>query len=411
MGQYLTRHIDPILEDMIKGLPAILLVGPRAVGKTTTARQFAKSEIRLDHDLTAAAVAVDPDAVLRGMAEPILIDEWQAAANVLGAIKRAVDTDPRPGRFIVTGSVRGDIDAETWPGTGRLVRLAICGLTPDELSGAPRTPTFLRRLITHGLDAIEAPPQPPDLRGYLEIAMASGFPEAAIRLTGDLQTRWLNSYVDQVLTRDAVAAGAERDPVRLRKYLEVLALYSSVVTDHKTLYEAASINRKTADAYDRLLSNLLIVDSLPSWETSRLKRLTRTPKRLVVDIAIAAVTLGLDIDDVLTDIKLLGRFVETFAISQLRTQASLLARPPQLFHLRDLDGRHEIDLVIEIGGGRIIGVEIKSGAPTTADARHLAWLRDELGDRFVAGLILHTGPLAYRLSDRIAAAPIACLWS
>ncbi len=408
---YLQRHVDPILREMIAGLPAVLLVGPRAVGKTTTARQLAASELRLDHEPTAAAVAIDPDSVIRGLAEPILIDEWQAAANVLGAIKRTVDSDPRPGRFIVTGSVRGDLDAETWPGTGRLVRLAMNGLAPDEVMGNPRKPTFLDRVTIAGIDAIDTPDPAPDLRGYLEIALASGFPEPALRLEGDLRIRWLNSYVEQILTRDAVALGEARDPQRLRRYLEVLSLNTSLVADHQALYAAASINRKTADEYDRLLGNLLIVDRLPAWETNRLKRLTRTPKRFVVDAALAAVTIGAGINDVLTDIKLLGRLLETFVIARLRTHASLLARPPQMFHLRDTDGRHEVDIIIELPAGRIVAVEVKAGAPSTSDAKHLAWLRDQLGERFVAGLILHTGPLPYRLSDRIAAAPIACLWS
>lgn len=411
MTNYLVRHVDPILDRMINGLPAVLVVGPRAVGKTTTARKHAASELRLDHEPTAAAIAVDPDAVLRGLAEPILVDEWQAAPNVLGAIKRAVDRDPRPRRFIVTGSGRGDLDAETWPGTGRLVRLAMNGLTPDEIAGSPKSPTFLERLVAGGIESITKPDPAPDLRGYFEIALASGFPDAAVRLDGDLRTRWLASYVDQILTRDAGGLGEDRDPQRLRRYLEALALHTSVAADHKQLYEAAAINRKTADAYDRLLGNLLMVDTLPAWETNRLKRLTRTPKRLVADAAIAAVAVGVGIDDVLTDIKLLGRFLETFVIGMLRTQTSLLARPPQMFHMRDADGRHEVDVVIELGAGRVIAIEVKSGAPATSDAKHLAWLREEIGVRFVAGLILHTGPLPYRLSDRIAAAPIACLWS
>jgi len=73
--------------------------------------------------------------------------------------------------------------------------------------------------------------------------------------------------------------------------------------------------------------------------------------------------------------------------------------------LRGRDGR-EIDLVIEYGDGRIVGIEVKSGAaPSRHDGRHLARLRDELSDRFIRGLVLHTGPGCFPLGDRIHAVP------
>lgn len=74
----------------------------------------------------------DPDVALRGMPEPVLLDEWQEVPGVLGAVNRAVDDHPRPGRFILTGSVRVDLDTQMWPGTGRLVRLPMQGLTVRE---------------------------------------------------------------------------------------------------------------------------------------------------------------------------------------------------------------------------------------------------------------------------------------
>ncbi len=84
---------------------------------------------------------------------------------------------------------------------------------------------------------------------------------------------------------------------------------------------------------------------------------------------------------------------------------------PRLHHLREKNGRHEIDLIAELSAGSLVAVEIKSSAaPTRADARHLEWLRDRLGERFLAGAVLHTGPRPFRLSERIFALPIATLW-
>src|SRR5690606_6433041 len=116
---------------------------------------------------------------------------------------------------------------------------------------------------------------PPDLRGYIELAMRGGYPEPALRLSDDVRRRWLESYVDQLLTRDAELIDARRDPDRLRRYFEAIALNTAGVVDERTLYDAASIDRKTASAYERLLRNLLVLDAVPAWSSDRLKRLVR----------------------------------------------------------------------------------------------------------------------------------------
>src|SRR5665811_2413310 len=147
MTAYLDRLVDALVAEFLRQLPAVLIVGPRAVGKTTTALRFARTVIRLDRDADAAAFRADPDVALHGLQEPVLLDEWQVVPSVLGAVKRAVDDDPRPGRFLLTGSVRDDIEAETWPGTGRLTRVAMCGLTVREIAGDVAMPGLLDRVL------------------------------------------------------------------------------------------------------------------------------------------------------------------------------------------------------------------------------------------------------------------------
>ncbi len=112
------------------------------------------------------------------------------------------------------------------------------------------------------------------------------------------------------------------------------------------------------------------------------------------------------------DADLLGALVESFAVAQLRSQCALLDDPPRLFHLRDANGRREVDVIIEFSDGRAAGIEVKaSAAPGPDDARHLRWLRDSIGDRFLAGAVLHTGPRPFRLDDSILALPLYSLWS
>lgn len=405
---YKARAIDSLIGRLLAELPALLIVGPRASGKTTTALRHAKSVVRLDRPAEAAAFRADADAALRGLAEPVLLDEWQEAPSVLGAVKRAVDKDSRPGRFLLTGSVRADLDAPMWPGTGRLVRIPLFGMTVAEQLGRVPAP-FLDRLA-RGIE-LNVPADPPDLRGYVELAVRGGFPEAALKLSVAARGRWMESYLDQLLTRDAARLEGPRDPARLRRYLEAFAANSAGVPTEKTLIEAAGINRKTAAAYESLLANLAVLEAVPSWSSNRLKRLVRAPKRYLTDPGLLAAALRVNADGVLRDGDLLGRMLDTFVAAQLRAELAVAETRPRLFHLRQEDGRREVDLLAESGGGRIVAIEVKAdAAPPAGAARHLRWLRDSLGDRFLAGVLLHTGPRLYRIEDRLVAAPIAALW-
>ncbi|MHB8492240.1 MAG: ATP-binding protein [Solirubrobacteraceae bacterium] len=388
-----------------------MLTGPRATGKTTTARRHAASLVRLDRPAEATAFRADPDAALRGQTEPVLLDEWHAVPEVLGALKRSVDDDPRPGRFLLTGSVRADMAAQTWPGTGRLVRLRMYGLTVRETLGQTTGGLFLEKLATADLDPFTIPADPPDLLGYLELAVGGGFPEAVLRLSPEPRRAWLEGYLDQLVTRDAAILERPRDPVRLRRYFQALSLATASLAEHKTIYEAAGITRKTALAYDALLTNLFVLDPVPAWTTNRLRRLVRAPKRYIVDPSLALAALSLDVTGVLRDGDLLGRILDTFVAAQLRPELELLAARPALYHLREKEGRREIDLLAEVGGRDIVAIEVKATAsPTSSDARHLMWLRDTLGARFLAGAVVHTGPRSFSLGDRIHALPICTLW-
>jgi predicted AAA+ superfamily ATPase len=409
---YRSRLLDALLAELLQELPAILVVGPRAVGKTTTARRLARTVVRLDRDAEAAAFRADPDVALRGLREPVLLDEWQAVPSVLGALKRAVDDDPRPGRFLLTGSVRADLEVETWPGTGRLARVALSGLVGREVLGSVSGPGLFERILAEGVEAaVRLPADPPDLLGYVEMALAGSFPSPLLHLQGAARRRWLDGYLDQILTRDAAQVAGDRDPVRLRRYFEALASNTAGVVEHKTLYDAAGINARTAAAYDRLFADLFIGEAVPAWTTDRLKRLARAPKRHVVDPGLVGAALRVDADGVLRDGDLLGRVMDSFVMAQLRGEVSVSPSGLRAYHLRQQQGRHEVDVVLEAADGRIIGVEVKAeAAPTVRSARHLVWLRDELGDRFTAGVVLHTGPRPFALGDRLSALPIGALW-
>jgi len=406
--RYRSRMLDGLLAELLAELPAVMVTGPRAGGKTTTAARHAASVVRLDRVLEAEAFRADPDVALREYEEPILLDEWQEQPGVLGAVKRAVDSDPRPGRFLLTGSVRAELDAATWPGTGRVVRVAMYGMTVREQLGRAEGPTLLDVLAAGDVPGV--PRDPPDLRGYVELALRGGFPDPALRMTERARRRWLDGYVEQLLTSDAASVDQGRDPARLGRYLEAYALNTAGIAADATLIEFAGVDRRTAVAYERLLTNLFVVDALPAWSSNRLKRLSKARKRHLVDPALIASILHLDAGGVLRDGDLLGRILESFVVAQIRAELPLCASRPRLYHLREEHGRHEVDLLAELGAGKLVAFEVKAGAADLHAARHLTWLREQLGDRFARGVVLHTGPRAYELDDRIIALPICALW-
>jgi predicted AAA+ superfamily ATPase len=290
------------------------------------------------------------------------------------------------------------------------VRVTMYGMTVREQRGGVEAQPLIDQ-ITRGGDLV-SPADAPDLRGYVELALTSGFPEPALHMTPRARTRWLDGYIDQLLTRDAIELEPRRDPTRLRRYLEAYALNSAGNVSDATLLQAAGINRKTAVAYERLLGNLFVVEALPAWTSNRLRRLSLGAKRYLVDPALITSVLRLDDRAVLLDANVLGRLLDTFVVAQLRSELAVSDTRPRLYHLREEHGRYEVDIVAELGGQGVIGFEVKADAAPDRDAaRHLIWMRDRLGDRFVRGIVFHTGPSAFELSDRISALPICALWS
>jgi predicted AAA+ superfamily ATPase len=414
MRQYVQRLADDALAELFNELPAVSVVGPRACGKTTTAARLVPNIVHLDAEDTARVFHENPDAALKAVGEPVVLDEWQRTPEVLGAVKRAVDSGQGTGRFLLTGSAELPLTTKQWPGTGRVVDLRMYGLTVREQLGRLGGPGFIDRLATGNVEQLQPAgswSESPDITGYLALALRSGFPEATTLTSERARLAWLSGYVDHLVQRDIFATGTSVDQARLRAYFEALALYSASVPQAKTVYDAAGVSRKTAMTYDDVLSRLYVLDLVPAWASNRSKRLVKAPKRYLVDPALVTTALQSDVPGIVRDGRLLGALIDTFVASQIRPEIALALPRPRMFHWRDQSGR-EVDIVIELPGGRVAGIEVKAAASATrTDAKHLAYLRDQLGDRFVIGLVLYAGPMTIDWGDRLAAAPISTLWA
>ena len=410
--QYLTRIVDGSLDELLASFPAISLVGPRAAGKTTTAVRRAGTVLRLDRPDVRSSVSVDPDAMLQGLAEPVVLDEWQEAPDVLGAVKRSVDGNPAPGRYIMTGSVRAELDNRVWPGTGRILQVPMYGMSVRERLGDAGAPPFIDRVAADGVAAVTAPAKALNVGDYLDLLLTGSFPEPALRMPEPSRRRWFAGYVEQMITRDVPAVAPRRDPELLRRYLSALAVNSAGIVAEESLREAAGINARTAREYQALFQRMFVLDLVPAWFSNRVKRLVKAPKRYLIDPALVAAVLGLGRDAILYGPDMLGRLMDTFVAAQIRSELAASELDPRMYHLREEHGRREVDILIETAAGTLIGIEVKASATVTApDARHLAWLRDETGDAFLAGIVVHTGPYAFPLGDRLIAAPVSALWS
>lgn len=412
METYLPRLVDRVLPELLSALPAVSLTGPRACGKTTTALRYAHSVARLNRSGDAVLFQADPETAIARMEEPILLDEWQQVPEILDVVKEQVDSDPAPGRFILAGSVSAVLRS-SWAGTGRVTPVPMYPLTMRELLGNAVTSndSFVDRVKRGTLDRLLPGPDA-TIADYMAMAADGGMPEAAIRLSGRARKAWLEGYLVELTSRDIASAGGDPDVAKLTAYVAAMATVSGCVVDDSTIFDAARIGRRTASRYEALLQAVFFCDQLPAWWSSRLTRLAALPKRFVLDTAVLMSALSVTGSTVLKDVALLGRVLETFVAMQLRPELAVSEAQPTMHHLRDHGGRHEVDFILDYGTGQLVGLEVKATAsPSAADARHLAWLRDNMGEDFLCGVVLHCGKHSFKLSDRIYAAPISTIWA
>lgn len=411
------RRVLPIVLEWVQDDPVVLLEGPRSVGKSTLLHQVASKTngilLDLDNPGVRDALTADPALYVQGD-RLICIDEYQKAPIVLDAIKAELNKRTAPGRFVLAGSARHDtLPAAAQALTGRLSRLEVFPLSQGELERTHET--FLSTVIEDPTAVVTANGSDSTRSNYIDRLVRGGFPLALGASTPVARRRWIDEYLRLSLERDVRELSRLRQGHLLAGLLGRLAGQTAQVLNVERVARTSGIDKATTDSYISLLEKVFLVHRLPAWGKTLTARSASSPKIHIVDSAIAARLLRLTPEKLATLDPTaqteLGHLLETFAVNELLKQASWCAEVAGTGHWRTHDGL-EVDLVIELDDGGVIGFEVKSGSRVPGnELKPLKKLRDAVGPNFRAGFALYLGDRAYTFEDRIHVLPLDKLWA
>lgn len=421
--EYRERVIDLLLNSYLGEVQAVLLDGPKGVGKTATANQRAATIYSLDDPIQKQAVETDISLALSQPA-PVLFDEWQRLPMIWDAVKREVSQiESINGPYILTGSAYAP-NVVTHSGAGRFLEIRMRPMTLPERGVC--TPELSLGALIEGGQKISSTNSSMRLKDYVEEITASGFP--GIReLAPRPRKAMLNSYITTLVNKDIKEAGHNvRKPERLRSWLKSYAAATSTTTSWDKIRtgatpgEAQTISKTTSAPYIETLESLRIIDSVPAWlpTNNHLLKVGQSPKHHLADPALAAILLGVtsaallsgkpEVSRKFEDPTLLGALFESLVVLNIRVFAQ--ANDFDVFHLRTSEGRHEIDIILQSHGGDVIAIEVKlSPLIKDKDIEHLLWLKGILGEKLKEMIIVTTGETAYRRKDGVAVIPLAMI--
>ena len=406
------RYLRPRIAEALADTPVVLVNGPRQAGKTTLARQFAGPKRRyltLDDESTAAAAREDPAGLLRAL-DGAVIDEVQRAPGLLLAIKRAVDEDRRPGRFLLTGSA----NVMTLPRVadslaGRMETLSLLPLAGSEMRGSagkwieavfagdvPRAATRAARTQV-GVALVER-------------VLSGGYPEAVARATARRRTAWARQYVHSLLTRDVRDIAAVEKLDHLPRLLNALAHMAGQLCNFAQLAGQVGLDNKTAGKYVAVFEQMFLLRRVAPWSANRLARIVKSPKVQFLDSGLLASLLGLGEASVAANRTAFGPLLESYVFGELLKLASWSDGGFTVLTYRDLL-QVEVDFVLEDSGGHVAGVEVKAAASVRpADFSGLRKLASLAGRKWKCGLVLYDGVETLPMGPGLWAVPLSTLW-
>lgn len=419
MSEYRPRIVDQELRDALGVFGAVLIVGPRWCGKTTTASQVAESVLRMqDPDAKArnlAVAAIKPSRLLIGD-NPRLIDEWRTASQIWDAVRNSVDERDENGLYILTGSVTVDEDSIDHSGTGRIHRLRMGTMSLFESGDS--TGTVSLRSLFDGEASVDGSSdlEPEDIA---RLVVRGGWPES-VGMTERQAAFLVKGYCNSITNVElAEVDGRKRDSRKATALMRSLsravssAMNKSAILEDVKAREGVEMSRNTMDDYLVSLRRICVLDELPAWSPNlRSRTAVRTARTVhLCDPAITAHFLSASSDDLMDDPETFGPLFEDLVIRDLRVYMGGMGG--EIFHYRDKNGL-EVDAILRSGNGRWGLVEARLGQGWIEDgARNLLKLRDmmdtgKMGEPAFMAVITGT-KRAYTREDGVHVIPITCL--
>ena len=402
------RWIEPRIDEALQDTPVVLLAGPRQAGKTTLVRQIAQRGMHyltLDDDLTLLSAREDPVGMIRNL-DRAIIDEIQRAPELLLAIKKSVDEDRRPGRFLLTGSANlMALPAVADSLAGRMETLMLLPLSQSEIENRPANwidRIFAGEILTSN---------PPVLGSNLvERVLRGGYPEAIARPTERRRDAWARQYINAILQRD-VRDVAEIDKLdQLPRFLRALAQTAGQMCNYSELGGQVGLDGKTVSRYISVFEHMYLLKRIDVWARNRLKRVVKTPKLQFIDSGLLSLLTNIGNKEVVLDKTGYGHILESFVFSELLKHTTTSDDDYRLLYYRDAD-KYEVDIVIENSAGQLVGIEVKASATVKErDLRGLKRLASLAEDQFTAGVLLYDGDETMPLGRNQWAAPLSTLW-
>lgn len=404
MTGYLSREITPRLERALRQLPVVVLSGLRQSGKSTLLQNEAglargHTYRTLDDFATLAAARANPESLLEGAA---ILDEVQRCPELLVALKRSVDEQRRPGRFILSGSANlALLGHVTETLAGRASYFTLHPMTRREQRGETAHEPFLVKFLSSpGLPSGKADPvtEREVLRG--------GLPPACLG-PADGVAEWFRGYVQTYVERDVRQLSQITDLVAFRTLAQLAALRTGQVLVISTVARDAKLNAVTAGRYLDLLEASFLIHRLPPFLKNRSSRLVKSPKLHFTDSGLAAHLAGITTLEPGRDDLLRGALFETYVAQNLAALLEAHLPDAQLAFWHE-QGRHEVDFVIEMGR-KLFAIEVK--AATRWSAGDLSGLRAflERTPACVAAVLAYNGKEAVKLDERLFAIPLGHL--
>jgi len=405
----LERHIKNELQEYLNIMPVVLLSGARQTGKTTLAKSLRPSYqyVTFDDDMILSNAKRDPAGWLSQMPKPIILDEIQRVPEIFLAIKKDVDENREAGRYLLTGSANPLLLPNLSDSlAGRMGIVNLYPFSQGELLG--KKEKFIDKIFSSKIEFQEYDNF--SFEELYEIYFKGGFPPVQLLNTEKDVSRWILSYLQTIMSKDI------RDITNIEKLSELPNLFKLLATRSSMLINFADLSRSlgmvnmTLRRYLRLLEILFFVYLLPPWFSNMGKRITKSPKLHLCDIAMLKYLLDVDKNRLIKNPTYTGPFLENFVFTEFLKQKSWNDFNFDIFHFRD--GNHEVDFVLEKQDGTIIGIEVKSAKTLQKkDFSGLLYLKKIAKEKFKRGIILHLGNQIQPVFENIWAMPIQSLWS